>query len=173
MATMNVLDSAGSTVAIEKPLTPGRAAAASSRPIVLSTEDKTALDAITREFSVAGSTVTRPANTTAYTAADAVSNSATAGSVTAISFTLSDLNDDPIALSRCRIDSTDTGLGGNMLRIYLYQSDPTASTGVVGGDNAAFSTKQGTFIGSMSGTLKTFSDGSGGVLGPGRGHDAL
>lgn len=43
MATINVLDAAGSTVALEKPLTPGRAAAASSRPIALSTEDLAAL----------------------------------------------------------------------------------------------------------------------------------
>ncbi len=46
MATMNVLDSVGATVAVEKPLAPGRLAAAASRPIVLSTEDKTSLDAI-------------------------------------------------------------------------------------------------------------------------------
>ncbi len=39
MATINVLDSTGATVAIEKPLTPGAAAAASSRPVTLSTED--------------------------------------------------------------------------------------------------------------------------------------
>lgn len=39
MATMNVLDSVGATVAVEKPLTPGRAAAASSRPVALSNED--------------------------------------------------------------------------------------------------------------------------------------
>lgn len=43
MATINVLDAAGSTVAIEKPLVPGRAAAGSSRPVVLSTEDYAAL----------------------------------------------------------------------------------------------------------------------------------
>jgi hypothetical protein len=46
MATINVLDAAGSTVAIEKPLTPGRAAAASSRPVALSTEDKADLAAL-------------------------------------------------------------------------------------------------------------------------------
>jgi hypothetical protein len=45
MTTMNVLDSLGATVAIEKPLTPGRAAAAASRPVVLSTEDLAALTA--------------------------------------------------------------------------------------------------------------------------------
>lgn len=46
MATIDVKDAAGATVAIEKPLTPGRAAATSSRPVALSNEDKTALDAL-------------------------------------------------------------------------------------------------------------------------------
>lgn len=47
MTTMNVLDSAGLTVAIEKPLAPGRAAAAASRPVALSTEDIAAVGALT------------------------------------------------------------------------------------------------------------------------------
>lgn len=46
MATMDVKDAADQTVIIEKPLTPGRAAAAASRPVVLSTEDSAALAAI-------------------------------------------------------------------------------------------------------------------------------
>ena len=46
MATMNVKDAVGDTVAIEKPLAPGRAASSSSGPVVLSTEDKTVLDSI-------------------------------------------------------------------------------------------------------------------------------
>jgi hypothetical protein len=40
MATMNVLDAAGGTVAVEKPLAPGRAAAAASRPVALSTRTR-------------------------------------------------------------------------------------------------------------------------------------
>lgn len=46
MATMNVVDGDGNPVAVEKPLAPGRAAEASSRPVVLSTEDKAAVDAL-------------------------------------------------------------------------------------------------------------------------------
>lgn len=46
MATINVLDSVGATVAIEKPLAPGRASAASSRPIALSAEDFAVLDGL-------------------------------------------------------------------------------------------------------------------------------
>lgn len=41
---MNVLDSVGATVAVEKPLTPGRTAAATSRPVALSTEDLAAVN---------------------------------------------------------------------------------------------------------------------------------
>lgn len=43
MATIDVLDAASNVVPIEKPLTPGRAAAAASRPVALSTEDLAAL----------------------------------------------------------------------------------------------------------------------------------
>jgi len=110
-------------------------------------------------IGIAG-TLTRPSNTTPYTSLDAVSNNATAGSVTALSVTLSDLNDAPIAIERIRIDSTDTGVQNRSFRIWLYSADPTSSTGIVGGDNATFSTKRGSFIGSMTGTFKTFSDGS-------------
>lgn len=47
MATMNVLDSAGSTVAVEKPLAPGSAADAASRPVAWSTEGKAQIGAVT------------------------------------------------------------------------------------------------------------------------------
>jgi hypothetical protein len=53
MATIDVKDAAGSTVAIEKPLIPGRSAAATSRPIVLATEDKAALDALATQTTAA------------------------------------------------------------------------------------------------------------------------
>ncbi|MDQ2084703.1 hypothetical protein RA307_31365 [Xanthobacteraceae bacterium Astr-EGSB] len=53
MTTMNVKNASGGTEAIEKPLTPGRAAAAASRPVVLSTEDKTAIDAIASQVTLA------------------------------------------------------------------------------------------------------------------------
>jgi len=46
MATISVLDALGATQAIEKPLPPGRASAAASRPVALSNEDSAALTAI-------------------------------------------------------------------------------------------------------------------------------
>lgn len=47
MTTMTVLDSTGATQNIEKPLAPGRAAAAASRPVVLATEDSATIGALT------------------------------------------------------------------------------------------------------------------------------
>lgn len=144
------------------PVSVGQASAANSLPVVLASDKP-----VKARFLVAdASAMTRPANATPYSANDAVSNNATAGSVTAISITVSDVNDHNISLDRIRIASTDTGAAGKAFRVWLYRSDPTASSGIVGGDNAAFSTKQGTFIGSMSGTFSTFSDGSTAVCVP-------
>jgi hypothetical protein len=47
MATIDVKDAAGLTVAVEKPLPPGRVAAASSRPVALSTEDLAVVGGLT------------------------------------------------------------------------------------------------------------------------------
>jgi hypothetical protein len=122
-------------------------------------------------FNVAGTTLMRPANTTAYSANDSISDNGTAGSVTALSVTVSDANDAPVIINEIRVDSTDTGLGtaGAQVRVHVYQQDPTASSGVGGGDNAAFSNKRGGWIGSFSGTMRLFSDGSMGVLVPDEG----
>ncbi len=46
MATMTVLDSTGAAQTVEKPLAPGRAAAASSRPVALSSEDFAVIDGL-------------------------------------------------------------------------------------------------------------------------------
>lgn len=125
------------------------------------------------EFAVVGSTVTREANTTAYAANDAVSNAATAASVTPVTFTAADFNDMPLMLRRMRVHTNDTGFVAANFAAYVYQTDPTASTGVVGGDNAAFSTKKGTFLGRMSGQFRTFSDGAVAVLTPDEGSEII
>jgi hypothetical protein len=120
-----------------------------------------------RVFAAAFSTLTRPANTTAYAAGDSISDNATAGSVTALSATVSDVNDDPIFINEILIKSTDTGLAGKKFRAYLFNSDPTASSGVGGGDNAAYSQKIAGYIGSFMGWMETgFSDGAVGRLVP-------
>lgn len=55
MPTINVKDAAGSTVAIEQPNANGRATAANSRPVVLSTEDAAKVPALGQ--ALAGSSV--------------------------------------------------------------------------------------------------------------------
>lgn len=122
------------------------------------------------KFIVAtGTALTRAANQTPYTANDSVSNNATPGSVTANVITVADLNNEPLTIERFRLDSNDTGFAGKAVRVWLYNSDPTANSGVVGGDNLAFSNKKAGFIGTMSGTFRTFSDGAAAVLVPDEG----
>lgn len=118
-------------------------------------------------FAVAFTTLTRPANVTAYTAGDSISNNATAGSVTALSATVADANNAPLFLADILIVTTDTGLAGLKLRANVFNSDPTASSGVGAGDNVAYSQKKAGYIGTFVGTLETgFSDGVVGRLVP-------
>jgi hypothetical protein len=113
-------------------------------------------------------TLTRPANTTPYTAGDSISDNATAGTVTAnISGNVSDANDVPVWLTHLEVKSTDTGLNGKTVRAYVYNSNPISSSGVGGGDNAAFSNKQAGLVACFIGTLQSgISDGAAGNLTP-------
>lgn len=117
---------------------------------------------------IAGTSVTRPANQTPYSIGDSISNNATAGSVTALVDALAFAANQPIDLLDVLVTTVDTGPGtaGALLRVHLFNSDPTADSGVVGGDNAAWSNKQAGWIGSFSGVMRLFSDGSRGVLAP-------
>ena len=128
-----------------------------------------AAKAVSKFLQVDASTLTRPANTTAYSANDAVSNNATAGSVTAQTAAFSAIADHPVTIDRVRVRSTDTGVAGKAFRVYLFNSDPTASSGVGGGDNAAWSQKLAGFIGSVSGVFRAFSDGSVAIMVPDEG----
>lgn len=114
-----------------------------------------------RAFSALFTTCTRPANTTQYGVNDSISNNGTAGSVTALSATVSDLNDAPIMLLGVEVDTNDTAIGAatTTIKCYVYNSDPTANSGVGGGDNAAFSNKRAGLIGTFSGTFTAMSDG--------------
>lgn len=123
-----------------------------------------------RFYAAAFSTLTRPANTTAYSANDSVSDNATAGSVTALSASVSDTNDAPISVDRVRVVTTDTGVSAATFRAWIYNSDPTASTGVGGGDNAAFSNKKAGFVGTLSGSFRAMNDGCVAVLTPDEGQ---
>jgi len=122
-----------------------------------------------KHFNIAatgGGVLTRPANMTAYTAADSVSDNATAGSVTALPVTIADADDNPIDLIEILLDCDDTGFGTAQFRMHLFESDPTANSGVQAGDNAAWSQKRAGWVGSFSGTMTAFFDGCRAVMTP-------
>lgn len=110
----------------------------------------------------AAAAMTRPANTTAYSAGNAVSNNQAAASVTPISFAASDIANAPLLLTHVELLSSDTGpaTAGATFEVWLFNSDPTANSGVGGGNGSAFSQKQAGFIGRMQGTFIAASDGS-------------
>lgn len=117
---------------------------------------------VPRLIAAVGTVLTRAANTTAYSVGDSVSDSATIGSVTALPVTLSDVNDAPVTLDRIHVTTADTGPGAASAtwEIYIYNSDPTANSGVQGGDNTAFSNKRAGLLGRMIGTWIAMQDGS-------------
>lgn len=124
--------------------------------------------AVARHFNIAGTDLTRPANTTTYTALDSISNHATPASVSANAIDLSDLNDAPIDLTEILLEATDTGPGtaAARIRMHLFRSNPTSNSGVAGGDNLAWSNKKAGWFGSFLGTMRLFADGSAGILVP-------
>jgi len=145
----------------------GQGAMAASAPVALASDQKYQTGMSPRAFSATFTTLTRPANVTPYSAGDSISNNATAGSVTALSATVSDTNDDPVTITEILVSSNDTGLAGKKLRAYLFNSDPTANSGVGAGDNAAYSQKVAGYVGSFMGYMETgFSDGCVGRLVP-------
>jgi len=108
----------------------GQATMANSAPVALASNQTYPTGMSPKAFSAAFSTLTRAANATPYTALDSISDNATPGSVTALTATVSDTNSDLLTLTEILVSSTDTGLAGKKIRAYLYNSDPTASTGV-------------------------------------------
>lgn len=122
-------------------------------------------------LSATFATMTRPANTTPYSASDSISDNATAGSVTAlVSGNFSDTADAPVFITHIEIKSTDTGLNGKTLRARVFNADPTASSGVGAGDNATYSNKQAGLVATFIGTMQSgISDGAAGTLVPANG----
>lgn len=223
MATINVKDAANTTVAIEKPNANGRAAAASSRPVAISTEDLAALGSLTETAPandtassglngrlqriaqrltsliallpsslgaktganslsvvpasdaiattgglarIASSTITRPANTTAYSIGDLVANNVTAGSVTPFTLAAARINDGSLILRRIRLRKSTATLTNAQFRVHLFSASPTVSVG----DNAAFNssgtlstTGSANYLGYVDISIDTaFSDGANG-----------
>lgn len=123
-------------------------------------------------YQVAGTGLTRPANTTPYDIGDSISNHATAGSVTANVVALADENDAMFTIERIKLETDDTGPRAveALVEMMLFNSDPTADSGVGAGDNASYTQKRAGCIGIFTGTFREstgyFSDGSVAWLAP-------
>ena len=113
---------------------------------------------------VAGSIVTRPADTTAYASGDLVANSTTAGSVVPITFSNCQRNAGGIArVRRVRIRKSGTGVANCTIRVHLFTTAPTVGSG----DNEAMVIATGSagYLGSADVVVgQSFTDGAAGQL---------
>ncbi|HLL28989.1 MAG TPA: hypothetical protein VKT73_15235 [Xanthobacteraceae bacterium] len=128
---------------------------------------------VQRMFVSAFGVLIRPANTTAYSANDSISNNSTAGNVIPIYTNPADVNDQPIEIKELLLETNDTGVGTANMRAFLFNADPTANGGVINGDNGAYSNKRNGFIGSMQGQFRVFSDGGKAKLTPDEGQSII
>jgi hypothetical protein len=78
-------------------------------------------------------TVTRPANTTAYASGQLLANSTTAGSVTALQFTSTRLAAGSATIRRGRLSKTSTTTAVSAFRLHLFSASPLAPTNGDGG----------------------------------------
>lgn len=110
-----------------------------------------------RVVVVTAPTMTRPADTTAYTTGDLVANSTTAGSVVPLEFDVGG-GSGMVRKIRIRTNRTSGGTTNAVFRVFLFRTAPT----VAGGDNAAFNpANAANFIDAMDVVLnEQFSDGA-------------
>jgi len=130
MATMNVLDSAASVVAIEKPNANGQATMANSRPVAIASDQSPV--AVNSPGFVSSASTTRPNDTTPYTALDVVDGASPAN------LTFSNVGAVAgghifITGASIRIDVAAVPAGMSSFRVHLFDAAPTAIA-----DNAAF-----------------------------------
>ncbi|MBP3955399.1 hypothetical protein J8F10_08910 [Gemmata sp. G18] len=111
----------------------------------------------------AGSTLTRPADTTAYVSGDLLANNTTAGSVTPLTIAAARGNDVAGQVVRGRLKKSSTGTNG-IFRIHLFNVSPT----VANGDNGAFApAAMAGWLGALDvSTNQVFGDGSAGIAIP-------
>ena len=79
-------------------------------------------------------TTTRPADTTAYALGDLVANSATAGSVVPLSWTVTGSTTGSAWIFKASINASNTALVNDVFVLHLYKTAPTLTVG----DNGVF-----------------------------------
>jgi hypothetical protein len=95
--------------------------------------------------------ITRPADTTAYALGDLVANSTTAGSVVPLTFANAVLAEGScVRIERVRLYKSSTSTTNASFRLHLFNAAPT---GLVNGDNGAFSCNRSGYIGAFDITV--------------------
>jgi len=166
-----LLDNTGAIIA---PATSGNQATANTSLSTIATAVQAAIPAGTNTIGaitnggqvVTGSTITRPANTTAYVAGYLVANSTTAGSVTYPTIAAARGTNIVSVATRCILKKTGTSLTNAIFRVHFYNAQPSVSNG----DGAAWLTGSSNYLGFFDVTCtQVFTDAAMGVGIPGSG----
>lgn len=121
---------------------------------------------------VVSASFVRPADAAVYASGDLVANSTVAASVVPLSFTSSGATTGSVSVTRVRLKKTSVSTTNASFRVHLYSADPSASSGIVNGDNGVWSTSIASWIGAFDVTIGTvFSDGAGGFGSPNTGSE--
>ncbi len=109
---------------------------------------------------IASANFTTPSGTTAYASGQLIANSATAGSVTPLTFAVCRTNANTGMVRRIRLKTTDTGFTGLTVYVKLYRDTPTLTNG----DHGTWLTTESNYLGTVSVSLdQHFSDAEKGV----------
>jgi hypothetical protein len=113
------------------------------------------------------STLTRPANTTAYAQNELIASSTTAGSVVVPSFAIANAGGAAAIPEIILTTNVTTGWGAVVAAVRFWSAAPTYTNG----DGGAYGVATGAagYLGSMSVTLSQFGDGAAGVGTPAAG----
>lgn len=118
-----------------------------------------------RIWSTPTSVLTRPANTTAYSAGNLIASSTTAGSVVVPSFTATPNAQGHGSIKRLRLTTNKTsGMAGIQVNVDLWSAAPTFTNG--DGGAYAVATGAAAYLGSAQVTLAQAGDGAYGIATP-------
>ena len=111
-------------------------------------------------LSTASASFTRPNNVTAYASGQLVANSTTAGSVTPLSFGVSNTGQGQTIIVRYRLYKTSTTTANTSFRLHLYELSPVCANG----DGGNWSTdKASSYLGNIDiSAMLPFTDGCAG-----------
>lgn len=116
------------------------------------------------KIQAAAATFTRPANVTAYSFGDLVSNSTTNSSCVAMTIAAARGNDVPGEIVACELEKSGTNIGQAIFWVHLFNVNPFA-TAPTNGDNGALALALKTgYLGTMEVTCtQSFGDGAAGI----------